>query len=222
MPSRRCGASATVGVHALPPRFACRARQEDLHGRALAAPALDTHAAVRLLGEAEDLAEAEPSALADLLGGEERLESLGADLVAHAVAGVADGDDDVFARLRLLRPARGAAHDGVAGLDGEAAADLHRVARVDREVEDHQLDLRRVDQRRPEMFGEHRLDADRTAHRALQQVAQVGDGAVEVERLGLEALPARKGEQLCAVSLAPRSAADSMKPSRRSSFSALG
>ena len=50
------------------------ARQIERDGRALADLALDPDLAARLVGEAEDLAEAEAGALADRLGGEEGLE----------------------------------------------------------------------------------------------------------------------------------------------------
>ena len=50
------------------------ARQIDRDGGALADLAFDPDLAARLVGEAEDLAEAEAGALADRLGGEEGLE----------------------------------------------------------------------------------------------------------------------------------------------------
>ena len=73
------------------------ARQIDRHGRALADLALDADFAVRLVGEAEDLAEAEAGALADRLGGEEGLERALAHFGGHAAAGVGDRDADIFA-----------------------------------------------------------------------------------------------------------------------------
>ena len=69
----------------------------------------DPHAAARLLGKAKYLAQAEARAFADLLGGEERLERLGANLLGHAGAGVGDGDLDVVAGRRLFRVERRAA-----------------------------------------------------------------------------------------------------------------
>ena len=56
------------------------ARQVDLDRRALPDLAVDLHVAAGLLDEAEDLAEAQAGALADLLGGEERIERPRRDL----------------------------------------------------------------------------------------------------------------------------------------------
>ncbi len=72
----RCAAR---GLGAGGARDRCRrggrgAREMQHDGRPLAQPAVDARAAAELLGDAVDHAEAEPAALADLLGGEERLE----------------------------------------------------------------------------------------------------------------------------------------------------
>ena len=73
------------------------ARQIDRDGRALADLAFDPDLAARLVGEAEDLAEAEAGALADRLGGEEGLERALEHLGRHAAAGVGDADLHIFA-----------------------------------------------------------------------------------------------------------------------------
>jgi hypothetical protein len=57
--------------------------------------AVDVDVAARLLHEAEHHAEAEPGALARLLGGEERLEHAGEHLRRHADATVADLDHHI-------------------------------------------------------------------------------------------------------------------------------
>src|SRR5262249_36513094 len=67
------------------------ARQVDLDGRAVTFLAVDLDVAARLLDQPVDHAEAETGALADLLGGEERLEHLVHDGGGNAAAGVADG-----------------------------------------------------------------------------------------------------------------------------------
>ena len=59
--------------------------------------AFDPDLAARLVGEAEDLAEAEAGALADRLGGEERLERAVEHLRRHPAAGVGDADLHIFA-----------------------------------------------------------------------------------------------------------------------------
>ena len=87
-----------------------------------------------LPGEAVDLAEAEPGALADRLGREERLEDLGEDGGRHALAGVADADHGVVAGLDLAGGGEigGGADDAVSRLDDQRPAARHRIARVHR------------------------------------------------------------------------------------------
>ena len=68
---------------------ACRARQIDRDGGALAERARDLHGAAGLMREAIDLRQPEAGALADRLGGEERIEHLGDDVRRDADAGVA-------------------------------------------------------------------------------------------------------------------------------------
>src|SRR6476660_6403325 len=72
-------------------------RQVELHRRAHAGLAVELHVATRLLDEAVDLAEAEAGALADILGGVERLESARLDLARHATAGIGDRYHHVLA-----------------------------------------------------------------------------------------------------------------------------
>ena len=63
----------------------------------------------------------------------------------HAGAGVGDDELDVPARIRLAAVARVVGVEPhVERLDGEAASGGHRVARVDREVDQHLTDLARV------------------------------------------------------------------------------
>src|SRR3546814_14922857 len=69
-------------------RFADVTRQINGDGGALAGRRGDRDLAVRLAQEAEDLAEAEPGALADRLGGEKRLEHTLQHHGRHAAAGV--------------------------------------------------------------------------------------------------------------------------------------
>ena len=74
------------------------ARQQDAERRALAGLAVAEHVAAGLLDDAVDHRQAEAGALADLLGGEERLEDLVLDLGRNAVAGVLDLDQHVVGR----------------------------------------------------------------------------------------------------------------------------
>ena len=81
-------------------------------------------------------------ALADLLGGEERLEDPRERLLVHALAGVGHHQ-----RHEWVGPTLGAHAGGlprVASDDADGAAGRHRVPRVDHQVQDRLLDLDRV------------------------------------------------------------------------------
>ena len=166
-----------------------------MHRGSFAEPRLDVHAAARLLGEAKHLAQSESRAFADFLGGKERLEHLGAHILAHSGPGIGHADADIFARRRLFRAKRRPEHH-VLGPHGKAAADLHGVAGIDGEIEHGELELRRVDHCRPQAALQPGLDSRRAAHRALQQVAHADHGLVEIERLRLQTLSPRKRQQL--------------------------
>src|SRR5690242_2003861 len=74
-----------------------RPRQQDGDRRPPAERALDVQPAAALPGEAEHLAQAEPAAAAAALGREEGLAGAPNDVVGHALAMVADLEDDVVA-----------------------------------------------------------------------------------------------------------------------------
>ena len=176
------------------------AGQVDAHDRAGVRRAFDPHAAAQLLRGAQDLRQAKAGPGARRLGGEKRLEHLGQHRRGHAVAGVADGDGDVVARAGIACQRFGLGvtlGDGdVGGLDRQRADGRHRVARVDREVEDDQLDLGGIDHRRPEPRDQTPLQADMAAERTAQQAVHAGDNAIEVHRAGQQLLAAGEGEQL--------------------------
>ena len=152
--------------------------------------------AAGLLDEAVDLRQAEPRAVADILGRVERLEGMGLNLLGHARAGVGDGDHDVLARHDLgLCRGIGLVEIGVGGLDGELAAVRHGVARIDGEIEDADLELVGIGQHPPQPAGQHGLDGDLLAQSAAQQFGHAGDKAAGIDRLGVERLAAREGEQ---------------------------
>ena len=117
-------------------------------------------------------------------------------------AGVGDRHDGVIASGRFLRPRRGPERH-VAGRDGNHAAFGHRVARVDRQVEQHEFDLRRVGERGRQIGRRPHGDVDRRADRAAQQLRHAGDHPVEVGRRRVHALLAREGEQLSGEAGAP-------------------
>src|SRR5678815_1432890 len=79
-------------------------------------------------------------------------------------------------------------------LDHELAAVRHRVARIYREIEDHVLDLRRIDQSGPESLAGRQLDGDVLAEGPLQNRGGPRDDLVEVDVARLQRLLAREGE----------------------------
>ena len=93
------------------------ARQIDRHRGAFANAAVDPDLAARLVREAENLAEAETGALADRLGGEERLERALDDVGRHAAAGVGDADLHIIAGAHVADFIGGKAD--IAGANGQ-------------------------------------------------------------------------------------------------------
>ena len=92
---------------------------------------------------------------------------------------------------RLRRPEL-----GVAGLERQRAATRHRVARVDREVDQDLLDPGRVVGERPEVGLEAALDDDVLADRRAEEAVEARDQLVQVEDDLGAALPAREDHQL--------------------------
>ncbi len=153
--------------------------------------------AAGLLDDAVDGREAEPGSLADFLGREERLEDLVDDLGRYAGAGIGDIDAHVVGgRHAVVGQSRGFIRRDVGRLHGQLAAIRHRVAGVDREIDDHLFELRDVDLDRPEVAAVHEVELDLLADQAPQQHGQIGQGVAEVEHLRPQRLAARECEQL--------------------------
>ncbi len=159
-------------LHGLLRRGTARHRQQQGHGRPLPRRAVQPHSAATLPGEAIDLSQPQPGALADALGGEERLEHPRLDFLAHAGAGVADRQPDEGA----VQPVR--IGDGIAPhclcREGQRAAVRHRVAGVYCQVQQRQLQFRRVGLH----GGKVRREAQRRPDVATQRLTQQRPGAV--------------------------------------------
>ena len=76
-----------------------------------------------------------------------------------------------------------------------SAVAVHRVARVDREVDDRILELVRIDVGRPGVAREVDLDADALAERAVEQVGHAADQLAAVDALGQQRLGPGEGQQ---------------------------
>ena len=150
-------------------------RQEDAERGALARFRIHIDEAAGLLDDAIDGRQPKAGALADFLGGEERLEDLVDDVGGNPGAGVGDIDPDIIRRRHaLVGHLRGFIRCQIAGLHRQLAAVRHRVASVDREIDDHLLELRDVDLDRPEVAAMHEVEFDLLADQAAQQHGEVG------------------------------------------------
>ena len=141
-PRRAAPAGPAAARPAVAPRRArpptlIGARQDDAEPRAFARRGDDLGPAAGLGGEAVDLGKAEAGPLADRLGGEEGLEGARRHLGRHPLAGVRDRDRD------LVRSPAGCASTRVS-----RPPLRHRVAGVDRGVEQGGLELGRHRPRR--------------------------------------------------------------------------
>ncbi len=81
-------------------------------------------------------------------------------------------------------------------IDEQLAAAFHGVARIDGQIEKHQLDLGAVDQGGPQAGGEAGLDLDGASQRTFHQIHHADHGPLEIGRAGFQLLPAREGQQL--------------------------
>src|SRR5581483_3407118 len=116
------------------------AREIELYRRPFADLALYVHVSAGLLDEAVKLAQSEPGPLSHRLCSEERLEHPRESLLAHAVSGIANGHEDIFARLELrVTGGKGLVELRLARFDGELATLRHRVAGVGCEIKENAL-----------------------------------------------------------------------------------
>ena len=174
------------------------AGQIQAHRRALPRLRVDAHLPARLPHETVDHRQTEPGALADGLGGEERIEHASDDLGRHAGAVVRHAQRDVLAGRQLAVSGGPLVEPLVGGLDRQAATIGHGVARVDAQVEQRVLELRRIDAGRPEAAGADHLQFHRRPDGSADQLFHAADEPVDIGRLRVEGLPPREGEQpLC-------------------------
>jgi len=171
------------------------ARQVDAQRGALADFGVDANLAARLLDEAVDHRQAEPGALADRLGGEERLEGTRDDGGRHAGAGIAHAQRQVFARGHVVLARGPFVERQVCRCHRDAPAGRHGIACIDTQVEQRIFKLRRIDQHGPGVAGSDYLKWRGRADGALDQLLHVGDQAVDIRGLGGERLLARKCQQ---------------------------
>ena len=84
----------------------------------------------------------------------------------------------------------------VGGADRQRAAARHRVARIDREVDDDLFELALIDLRKAEIAAVHDLQFDILANQPAQQVRQLDQHVGDVEDARLQGLLARERQEL--------------------------
>ena len=121
-----------------------------------------------------------PVPLPLLLGGEERLEDAAQHLRRHAGAGVGDLDHGIVARHRPRHAARRSPRRAtVCGWRSSAAPPFGMASRaLVARLASARLELRRIDDHRPQVGRELERDLDRLAERPAQQPRDVGDQRV--------------------------------------------
>ena len=163
----------------------------------LPSASIDIDKAAGLLDDAVDRGQAKAGAFADVLGGEERLEDLADDRRRNAGAGVGDFDQHVVRRRHALGViALAFARGHIGGAHVQPAAVRHGVARIDREIDDHLLELRDVDLDRPQVAAVHDLEGDLLADQPPQQHVEIAQHLAEIEHLRAQRLLARECQQM--------------------------
>src|SRR5262247_3109780 len=116
-------------------------REMDRKRGALAQPTGDGDMSTALGNDAVYRRESEPRAAVGVFRREERLEDSGACLVAHADARIAELEHDVAPRWQNGIRRRDRSDLGISRRDAKRSAFRHRIAGVEREVEQHLLQL---------------------------------------------------------------------------------
>ena len=144
-----------------------------------------------LLREAVDLRQAQARALADVLGGEERLEHARQHLGRHSAARVGDGElHEVGRQAIVAASARSPAAMVMMPPSGIASRAFSA------QVQDRQLELAGVDLDGPQVGAEVHLDVDVPAERAVEHLAHALRWRREVDRLRIDRATAREREQM--------------------------
>ena len=187
----RAGALLDLAWHRID-HDACRARQVDRDGGALAERAGDLHGAAGLMREAVHLRQSKAGALADRLRGEERVEHIGDDVRRDADAVVADGDGDILAGGNGLALAK----SDVLRRDRHRAAVGQGIAGIDHEVDQGDFQFADVDGDRPYTGWDIDRQPDIAAKPAGENFADRIDPLRDLDRLRIDPLPPRECQQL--------------------------
>src|SRR5882724_3824260 len=172
-------------------------RQVDFERRASTNLAFDVQETAVALDDGMHGRETEAGAQAELLGREERFEDPLPHFGRNADARVGHLQYDM--RSRLGRPT----HLGWLSVDGniacrhgEHAAARHGITGVDREIEQHLMQLRRIAGDRPKVFGGMRLDPDVTGKSLTNDPVEIIDQMVQPDSHLLAVKSSGKGQNL--------------------------
>ena len=172
-------------------------RQVNVERRPVPDAALHLDRAVVLLHDAIHRCQAETGALAVFLCREKRLEDPRQRVRVHSGSRVADRHLDVVAGLeRWVGCDADLVELDVPQFDGDPSAARHSVARVNHEVHQYLLNLRRIRQHRREIGPHVRGDLNVRADHPLQHVLHVLHELIERNRLLGDHLTAAECEQL--------------------------
>ena len=117
--------------------------------------------------------------------------------LGYADAGVGYFDQHVIAGGHdFVAAPHGACLIDVSGADRQGAAALHRVARVDRQIDDDLFELALVDLGKTEIAPVHDLELDIFADQAAQEMRQLDQHIGDVDDARLQGLLPREGQEL--------------------------
>ena len=120
-------------------------RKVKLKGGAFAQLGLDLDEAGALPDNPKACGQAQAGAFTRRFGGEERLEEMGFNLRAHPCPSVRDSQEDIITWIQIGEMSSAGVVEGeTGGSDHELTTIGHGIARVDRKIHDHLLDLTRV------------------------------------------------------------------------------
>ena len=176
------------------PLAALGPRQIEGDGGPAARDAARARRPARLAREAVDLAEPQSRALVGLFRREEGIEDLGQDVLGDAHPGVGQAEGHELADQIGVRIAR--LQDDVLAGDGEVAAIGHGVSRVDRQVDQGQLELVGVHLDRPQVGRKRDRQPAAIAQRLGQDVPERLDAAGGVDDGPAERLAPGERQQL--------------------------
>ena len=136
-------------------------------------------------------------ALAGGLCCEKGLEGLFDCVPRHARTGISHANADILARCNVpLLSDITIIKMRVTCLDCQHAASGHRIARIDRQVQNRTFELVRVTESLPKPAGCHDFEANGLADGPSQQVFHARDEAVCIDRFGIEGLAPRVVQQM--------------------------